>query len=171
MKLSVLGYELDKEQTKAACMSKCNTIIIAGAGTGKSTTMVGKIKYLVLYEHIPLEDILCITFTNNAANSLEEKIRQELNQKAKVYTFHKLSLEILKEHSIDYHIASEDLLSYLVDEIFYSVPSIYFEQLFLDKNYLEYLGNKINLNIGIRYSEDEDKTLIYIATPIIKLDY
>lgn len=42
---------------------------------------------------------------------------------------------------------------------------------FLDENYLEYLGNKINLNIGIRYSEDEDKTLIYIATPIIKLDY
>ena len=41
----------------------------------------------------------------------------------------------------------------------------------LHENYLEYLGNKINLNIGMRYSEDEDKTLIYIATPIIKLDY
>ena len=41
----------------------------------------------------------------------------------------------------------------------------------LKENYLECLGNKINLNIGIRYSEDEDKTLIYIATPIIKLDY
>lgn len=41
----------------------------------------------------------------------------------------------------------------------------------LEDNYLEYLGHKINLNIGIRYSEDEDKTLIYIATPIIKLDY
>lgn len=41
----------------------------------------------------------------------------------------------------------------------------------LEENYLEYLGNKINLNIGIRYSEDDDKTLIYIATPIIKLDY
>lgn len=41
----------------------------------------------------------------------------------------------------------------------------------LSENYLEYLGNKINLNIGMRYSEDEDKTLIYIATPIIKLDY
>ena len=40
-----------------------------------------------------------------------------------------------------------------------------------DENYLEYWGNKINLNIGIRYSEDDDKTLIYIATPIIKLDY
>ena len=42
---------------------------------------------------------------------------------------------------------------------------------FLEDNYLEYLGKQINLNIGIRYSEDEDKTLIYIATPIIKLDY
>ncbi|WP_296645611.1 YwmB family TATA-box binding protein [Romboutsia sp. 13368] len=42
---------------------------------------------------------------------------------------------------------------------------------FLDENDLEYLASKINLNIGIRYSEDEDKTLIYIATPIIKLDY
>ncbi|MEG1311821.1 MAG: YwmB family TATA-box binding protein [Romboutsia sp.] len=41
----------------------------------------------------------------------------------------------------------------------------------LNDNYLEYLGNKINLNIGMRYSEDDEKTIIYIATPIIKLDY
>lgn len=41
----------------------------------------------------------------------------------------------------------------------------------LIENDLEYLDNKINLNIGIRYSENEDKTLIYMATPIIKLDY
>lgn len=41
----------------------------------------------------------------------------------------------------------------------------------LIENDLDYLDNKINLNIGIRYSENEDKTLIYMATPIIKLDY
>ncbi|MEG1423512.1 MAG: YwmB family TATA-box binding protein [Peptostreptococcaceae bacterium] len=41
----------------------------------------------------------------------------------------------------------------------------------LAENDLEYFDNRINLNIGIRYSENEDKTLIYIATPIIKLDY
>lgn len=41
----------------------------------------------------------------------------------------------------------------------------------LHGNYLKYLGNKINLNIGMRYSEGDEKTLIYIATPIIKLDY
>ena len=135
MKLDVLGYELDKEQTNAALVSHCNTIIIAGAGAGKSTTMVGKIKYLVLYKHVPLENILCITFTNNAANSLEEKIKKELNQNTKVYTFHKLSLEILKDHHVQYYIASEDLLEYLIEEVFESVSSIYFEKLFLDKNY------------------------------------
>lgn len=137
MKLDVLGYELDKEQMSAVLVNDCNTIIIAGAGAGKSTTMVGKIKYLVLYEHVPLKNILCITFTNNAANSLEEKINKELGQQGKVYTFHKLSLEILKNHHISYYIAEADLLEYLIDEIFVSVPSYYFEELFLNKNYLE----------------------------------
>ena len=137
MKLDVLGYELDKEQMSAALVNDCNTIIIAGAGAGKSTTMVGKIKYLVLYEHVPLKNILCITFTNNAANSLEEKINKELGQQGKVYTFHKLSLEILKNHHISYHIADADLLEYLIDEIFVSAPSYYFGKLLLDKNYLQ----------------------------------
>lgn len=41
----------------------------------------------------------------------------------------------------------------------------------LKENNLKYLDREMNLNIGIRYSEDDDKTLIYIATPIIKLDY
>lgn len=41
----------------------------------------------------------------------------------------------------------------------------------LKENNLKYLDREINLNIGIRYSEDDDKTTIYIATPIIKIDY
>ena len=137
MKLDVLGYDLDEEQRESALVNDTNTIIIAGAGAGKSTTMVGKIKYLVLYKHVPLENILCITFTNNAANSLEEKIKKELNKKTKVYTFHKLALEILKEHQIEYHIASEDLLEYLTHEILASTYSRYFKRLFGDKNYLQ----------------------------------
>ena len=137
MNLSVSGKNLDQEQLEAALTNSTNSIIIAGAGAGKSTTMVGKIKYLVEYLHVPLKEILCITFTNNAANSLEEKIKKELNQDAKVYTFHKLSLEILKDHAIAYQIAQEDLLEYLVDEIFFSIPSPYFEKLFLDKNYFK----------------------------------
>lgn len=41
----------------------------------------------------------------------------------------------------------------------------------INSTYLQYLGNKVNLNIGIRYSEHEEKTLLYVATPLIRLDY
>lgn len=41
----------------------------------------------------------------------------------------------------------------------------------LKENNIDYLYKEMNLNIGIRYSEDDDRTIIYIATPIIKIDY
>ncbi|WP_455543428.1 YwmB family TATA-box binding protein [Intestinibacter sp.] len=41
----------------------------------------------------------------------------------------------------------------------------------LKENNLKYLNREMNLNIGIRYSEDDDRTTIYMATPIIKIDY
>ena len=136
MKLEVLGNILDKEQTKCALKNNINTIIIAGAGSGKSLTMVGKIKYLVKEKHINIEEILCITFTNDAANSLETKIKKELNTNCKVYTFHKLALEIIKEHNITFSIAEPDLLEYLVNEILISLPNqTYFQKLFLNSNY------------------------------------
>ena len=136
MKIEVLGNTLDKEQTKAAKLSNRNNIIIAGAGSGKSLTMVGKIKYLVQEKKIKIEDILCITFTNNAAKSLENKIKKELNLENKVYTFHKLSLEILNDFNFNYKIAQDDLLDYLINEILSSIGyQEYFKNYFSNKNY------------------------------------
>lgn len=136
MQIEVLGNMLDKEQTKAALTNNGNTIIIAGAGSGKSLTMVGKIKYLVKYQNIDIDDILCITFTNDAATSLEKKIMKELGMINKVYTFHKLALEILKNKNITYTIADSDLLDYLVDEVLISIDKEpFFEKYFLDKDY------------------------------------
>ena len=135
MNLQVLGHTLDKEQTKAATITNRNSIIIAGAGSGKSLTMVGKVKHLVLHENININDILCITFTNNAAKSLENKIKKELGLENKVYTFHKLSLEILNEYNIKYNIASDDLLEYLINEILLAIGSQkYFEYFFFSKS-------------------------------------
>lgn len=136
MNLQVLGNTLDEEQTKAAITNDKNTIIIAGAGSGKSLTMVGKIKYLVNNMNVPLNDILCITFTNAAALSLENKIKKELGLDNKVYTFHKLGLEILKEQHIDYKIAPIDLLDYLANEIFIAIGNqSFFQKYFWCKNY------------------------------------
>ena len=89
---------------------------MAGAGSGKSLTMIGKIKYLIEYEKIKPNEILCITFTNAAAKSLEDKINNYYNYGIKVYTFHKLSLNIINNKV---NIANDNLLNYIVDEYFY----------------------------------------------------
>lgn len=137
MKLNVLGNTLDKEQTKVALINNKNTIIIAGAGSGKSLTMVGKIKYLVNTLNIDINEILCITFTNAAAKSLQDKIKKETGLDNKVYTFHKLALHILNEFKVPYKIANDDLLDYVTNEIFYAIGiEPYFKNLFLNKNYL-----------------------------------
>lgn len=136
MEINVLGHTLDKEQTKAATFSSRNAIIIAGAGSGKSLTMVGKIKYLVEQKQVPLNEILAITFTNMAASSLEEKVKSELHEEFTVFTFHKLALSILQEHDTLYHIMPDDTLDYLVYEILNSIgEQFFFQKMFYQKNY------------------------------------
>ena len=91
----------------------------AGAGSGKSLTMIGKVRYLVEIKKINIEDILCITFTREASQNLENNINNNYNYGIKVYTFHKLSLEILKNKK--YRISPSDLLEYIVNEYFYII--------------------------------------------------
>ena len=92
-------------------------MIVAGAGSGKSLTMIGKIRYLIERKGIKEDEILCISFTRDASNNLEKNIKKNYNYSIKVYTFHKLSLEILK--SKKYNICPRDLLNYIIDEYFY----------------------------------------------------
>ena len=80
--------------------------------------MIGKIKYLIEYEKIKPNEILCITFTRAAAKSLEDKINNYYNYGIKVYTFHKLSLNIINNKV---NIANDNLLNYIVDEYFYII--------------------------------------------------
>ncbi len=88
-------YTLDDEQMKAATSKNKYTLLSAGAGSGKSLTILGRINYLIKEENIKEDEILCISFTNASSTSLKDKIRKELNKNIDVYTFHKLGLKIL----------------------------------------------------------------------------
>ncbi len=85
---------LDKYQNKVVKNKSKNLLVIAGAGSGKTLTIVYKIKQLIKNKIHPNE-ILCITFTKAAAQNLEKKLLKE-NIPLNVKTFHSLGLEIIK---------------------------------------------------------------------------
>ena len=81
------------EKIKGPC------VVLAGAGTGKTRTIVEKVKYLI--DFYKPEKIVCITFSNEAANSLQVKIQRILNSENNsviVRTFHGFSSDLLKKY-------------------------------------------------------------------------
>ena len=66
---------LDVEQRKAILCDEDSSLIIAGAGSGKTTTMAAKVKYLVERKHIDPSKIVVISYTNKATDELEDRIK------------------------------------------------------------------------------------------------
>lgn len=119
MKDKICGYYLDREQEAIVLDQSKHLLVVAGAGSGKTLTILGKIHYLVKYKNIDKDEILCISFTKASATSLKEKIKKEFNLDIQVYTFHKLSLEILKDYEVNYQITSTDMLNNIIHEFLY----------------------------------------------------
>ena len=65
---------LDLDQQEAA-RSSTPALVIAGPGTGKTSTLVARVAHLVLEQEIPAESILALTFSNKAAGEMRERIR------------------------------------------------------------------------------------------------
>ena len=68
------GYPLDENQMKPILENPKYSLIIAGAGSGKTMTLIGKIKYLLTSQKCREEEILCLSFTNETVRDLQEKI-------------------------------------------------------------------------------------------------
>lgn len=166
----VNNNKLDSEQKKVVVSEEKNLLVVAGAGSGKSLTIVGKIKYLIECKDISPNEILCISFTNEACDSLKTKIKKEINNNVEVLTFHKLGLKILKDLNINYMICKSDTLLYIIHEylnyiilddelrkslvkkylniVFKTSNSIAYEKLINSKE-LKYLENLINKFINL----------------------
>ena len=116
MDIKIGGYPLDKEQYKIATSDDKELLVVAGAGSGKTFTIVGRIWYLINIKKIKPEEILCISYTRDASNSLKNKLLKEFNIDMNVYTFHKLAINILRDKNIKFEIASPDLLDLCIEE-------------------------------------------------------
>ena len=89
--------KLDEEQRKVVLSDEDYTLVIAGAGAGKTTTVAAKVKYLVEKKGVNPEQILVISFTNKAVGELRDKINKSLKINCPVTTFHKTGYAILRK--------------------------------------------------------------------------
>ncbi len=79
----VYGRKLDKYQKKVVLDESKELLVIAGAGSGKTLTILAKIKYLIERKDIKENEILCLSFTNEAVNNIKERINYNID----VFTF------------------------------------------------------------------------------------
>ena len=115
--ININGIILDDYQMEAIKAKEKAVLLIAGAGSGKTLTIEGKIKYLIEYEHIKENEILCISFTNETVDNLYNKLKG-LGYEIEVKTFHKLGMKYL--NNLNYTICDDSLLPFIIDEYFKS---------------------------------------------------
>jgi len=96
--------KLNEEQKEAVVHKKGPLLIVAGAGTGKTTVITQRIAYLIEQAEVKPEEILAVTFTDKAAGEMEERVDKLLScgyVDLWVSTFHSFCERILRDHSLD----------------------------------------------------------------------
>lgn len=151
---TVEGRTLDNNQILSIVNEKHNNLIIAGAGSGKTTTIIGKVKYLIMKNNVDAKDILILSFTNASSKEMKERIEKEVKTEIQVNTFHKLGYDIVKSA------LNEDLKVY-TDKLENLILSI-LNQLFKD---VEYYTNFVN------YFLKENKLKYYLYALGISFQY
>lgn len=106
--------KLNERQKEAVLATEGPVLVLAGAGSGKTTVLVNRIAYMISEKHIKPWNILAITFTNKAAKEMKDRIERLLGDTAKdmwIGTFHSVCVRILR--------GCIDMLGYSRDFVIY----------------------------------------------------
>ena len=93
---------LNEKQKEAAVYTEGPLLILAGAGSGKTSTMTCRIAYLIEEMGVSPYNILAVTFTNKAAKEMRDRVEQLVGSGINMWilTFHSACLRILRSHCI-----------------------------------------------------------------------
>lgn len=111
---NINGRSLDNEQRRAVLQEEDSVLVIAGAGSGKTLTMLGKIVYLLDVKKIEPSKILCISFTNAITEDFKSSLKKVTDAKIDCMTFHKLGISIFHHNGLDLEVVDESLLNTII---------------------------------------------------------
>ena len=92
---------LNNKQKEAVLASDGPLLILAGAGSGKTSVLTTKVAYLIKEKGVDPKNIVAITFTNKAAKEMKERIIKlvgSIGYNIQISTFHSFGLRIIKEN-------------------------------------------------------------------------
>lgn len=150
---------LNKEQIQAIKYPKGPLLIIAGAGTGKTTVITERIKYLILSKKAKVNEVLALTFTEKAAREMEERVDVAMPYgytQMWISTFHSFCDRVLRREALHigfdpkYHLMTEaEAVLFIRKNLFK-----------FDLNYFRPLGNPNKFISGMLHHfsrlQDED---------------
>ena len=97
-------HGLNEKQIEAVTHKDGPLLVIAGPGTGKTKVITHRIAHLIREHNIRPEKILAITFTNKAAEEMQERINTEIGEphgsSVKAFTFHAFCVKVLRKHAL-----------------------------------------------------------------------
>jgi len=99
---------LSEEQKRIIITDEAHNLVVAGAGTGKTLTLVGKAGYLIHKKIAEPNDLLLLSFARKARDEMKNRIQKRFNTELEVRTFHSLGLEITRS-SLGYDLQVSDL--------------------------------------------------------------
>ncbi|HBC59434.1 TPA: hypothetical protein DCZ14_03460, partial [Candidatus Azambacteria bacterium] len=101
---------MNNEQKEAVTLEEGPALIVAGAGTGKTTVITKRIGWLIETGKAKPEEILAVTFTDKAAQEMEERVDRLLPYSylnLEISTFHAFCDKILREHGIEIGLSTD----------------------------------------------------------------
>lgn len=106
----VIPEKVNTEQKRAITHGRGPLLIVAGAGTGKTTVITERLAHLIIKEQVPSDNILALTFTDKAAGEMQDRVERILPfgyLDLWVMTFHSFGQRLLQNHALDIGLSND----------------------------------------------------------------
>lgn len=148
---------LNVDQEKAAKSDLGSVLVLAGAGTGKTSTIVARVTYLLSQKKVEAKDIILLTFTKKASIEMKERLKKYIDgsvvDKISVSTFHSLCLGIVKKYYPEKKLIGETDARNLLDTTYSRVIKFTPDGLYTSNTLFSYIENYINSNSELPFSD------------------